>query len=138
MPISTYASPTSPVLPARIRDACYAQIYGNPSPRSLSSPTCSLMSVPAPTRTRPVPPRCTRILPPAPPPPDPSLPDDLRSYPLRIRSDICKATGRGRWMPKPELISCLHEVRSWAQGALRHRTRGGRGRRACESGHQGW
>ncbi|KAH9045129.1 FYVE zinc finger-domain-containing protein, partial [Lactarius pseudohatsudake] len=49
-PISTYASPTSPVLPARICDTCYAQIHGNPSPRSLSSPTCSSMSVPTPTR----------------------------------------------------------------------------------------
>ncbi|KAH8979795.1 hypothetical protein EDB86DRAFT_2983430, partial [Lactarius hatsudake] len=81
-PISTYASPTSPVLPARVCDACYAQIHGNPSPRSPSSPTCSSNTAA----------------------PDPSLPDDLRSYPLRIRSDICKATGGGRWMPKPSPI----------------------------------
>ncbi|KAH8981537.1 hypothetical protein EDB92DRAFT_1897243 [Lactarius akahatsu] len=59
---------------------------------------------PVPTRTRPAPPRRSRTLPLAPPPPDPSLPDDLRSYPLRIRSDICKATGGGRWMPKPSPI----------------------------------
>jgi hypothetical protein len=103
-PISTYASPTSPVLPARVCDACYAQIHGNPSPRSPSSPTCSSVSVPLPARRRPAPPRRSRTLPASPPPPDPSLPDDLRSYPLRIRSDICKATGGGRWMPKPSPI----------------------------------
>ncbi|KAH9040496.1 hypothetical protein EDB85DRAFT_2173782 [Lactarius pseudohatsudake] len=103
-PISTYASPTSPVLPARVCDACYAQIHGNPSPRSPSSPTCSSMSVPAPTRTRPAPPRRSRTLPLVAPLPDPSLPDDLRSYPLQICSNICKATGGGRWMPKPSPI----------------------------------
>ena len=62
------------------------------------------MSVPLPARTRPALPRRSSTLPPSPPPPDPSLPDDLRSYPLRIRSDICKATGGGRWTPKPSPI----------------------------------
>ncbi|KAF8261006.1 FYVE zinc finger-domain-containing protein [Lactarius quietus] len=103
-PISTYASPTSPVLPARVCDDCYAQIHGNPSPCSPSSPTCSTMSAPLPIRPRPGPPRRSRTLPTSPPPPDPSLPDDLRNYPLRIRSDICKATGGGRWTPKPSPI----------------------------------
>jgi hypothetical protein len=39
-----------------------------------------------------------------PPPPDPSRPDVLQKYPLRIRSDICKATGSGWWTPKPSPI----------------------------------
>src|SRR6202012_3142093 len=52
------------------------------------------------TRRRPAPSRRSRPLPALPPPPDPSLLDDLRSYPLRIRSDICKATGGDRWMHK--------------------------------------
>ncbi|KAH9977553.1 hypothetical protein BJV74DRAFT_780952 [Russula compacta] len=103
-PIATYASPTSPVLPARVCDACYAQIYGTPPPHSPSSSSSSSpISVSPPTSSRPSP-RRSRTLPVLPPPPDPSLPDDLRSYPLRIRSDICKATGGGRWMPKPPPI----------------------------------
>lgn len=104
-PIATYASPTSPVLPARVCDACYAQIHGTTpthSPSPSSSSTSSALSSTS-TTSRPPPPRRSRTLP-APPPPDPSLPDDLRNYPLRIRSDICKATGGGRWTPKPSPI----------------------------------
>ncbi|KAH9971194.1 hypothetical protein BGW80DRAFT_1460713 [Lactifluus volemus] len=70
------------------------------SPSSSSSPSLPL---PSSSHRRPVP-RRSRTLPQQPPPPDPSLPDDLRSYPLRIRSDICKATGGGRWTPKPSPI----------------------------------
>ncbi|KAI0286433.1 FYVE zinc finger-domain-containing protein [Russula brevipes] len=101
-PIAAYATPTSPVLPARVCDACYAQIHGLVPPQSPSSSSASSASASA--VSRPAPPRRSRTLPPAPPPPDPSLPDDLRSYPLRIRSDICKATGGGRWTPKPSPI----------------------------------
>ncbi|KAI0297511.1 FYVE zinc finger-domain-containing protein [Multifurca ochricompacta] len=103
--IAAFASPTSPVLPARVCDACYAQIHCTPISRphssSLSSSSASVTTLPS---SRPAAPRRSRTLPLAPPPPDPSLPDDLRSYPLRIRSDICKATGGGRWMPKPSPI----------------------------------
>ncbi|KAI9510708.1 FYVE zinc finger-domain-containing protein [Russula earlei] len=103
-PIATYASPASPVLPARVCDACYAQIHGTVPPHSPSpSLSPSPMSISEFTSSHPLP-RRSRTLPLAPPPPDPSLPDDLRSYPLRIRSDICKATGGGRWMPKPSPI----------------------------------
>lgn len=52
-PIYTYASPTSPILPAHVCDACCTQIHGNPSPRSLSSPTYSSMLVTLPARRRP-------------------------------------------------------------------------------------
>lgn len=106
-PIATYASPTSPVLPARVCDACYAQIHGTTpplSPSSSPSSSPSLASGSASTGCRRPAPRRSRTLPAAPPPPDPSLPDDLRNYPLRIRSDICKATGGGRWTPKPSPI----------------------------------
>lgn len=103
-PIATYASPTSPVLAARVCDACYSQIYGTTPTHSPSPSSSSCSSAPSSTTTsRPSAPRRSRTLPP-PPPPDPSLPDDLRNYPLRIRSDICKATGGGRWTPKPSPI----------------------------------
>ncbi|KAI9451217.1 FYVE zinc finger-domain-containing protein [Lactarius psammicola] len=74
-PISTYASPTSPVLPARVCDACYAQIHWQSFPTlavvshvflNVSTLTCSNKT-------------------------SPSTPF---SYPLRIR----------RWMPKPSPI----------------------------------
>lgn len=89
-------------------DACHAQIHGTTPPHSpsssTSSPPPSLASRSASAGSRPPTPRRSRTLPPAPPPPDPSLPDDLRNYPLRIRSDICKATGGGRWTPKPSPV----------------------------------
>ncbi|KAI0247864.1 FYVE zinc finger-domain-containing protein [Lactifluus subvellereus] len=103
-PIATYASPISPVLPARVCEACYAQIHGTPTPNSPSSSSPSSPSSSTPSLPRRPTPRRSRTHPLPPPPPDPSLPDDLRSYPLRIRSDICKATGGGRWIPKPSPI----------------------------------
>jgi len=104
-PIATYASPTSPVLPALMCDTCYAQIYGTTPSHSLSPSSSSSLSAASSTSTasRPSAPCRSRTLPLL-PLPDPSLPDDLRNYPLRIRSDICKATGGGRWTPKPSPI----------------------------------
>ncbi|TFY73208.1 hypothetical protein EWM64_g10804, partial [Hericium alpestre] len=36
-PLSLYASPSSPLLPARVCDACWDQIHGSPTPRSRAS-----------------------------------------------------------------------------------------------------
>ncbi|KAH9032172.1 FYVE-domain-containing protein, partial [Lactarius pseudohatsudake] len=103
-PISTYASPTSPVLPARVCDACYCPNSRQPLP-TLAVVSHMLLDVGARTNSHKTCPSTPfRTLPLVAPPPDPSLPDDLRSYPLRICSNICKATGGGRWMPKPSPI----------------------------------
>jgi hypothetical protein len=98
-----YASPTSPVLPARVCDACYA--HGT-TPSHSPLPSCSSSS-PAPSSTstssRPPAQRHSRTLP-APPPPDPSLPDAMTcgttlfgSGPIFARPD--------KLMPAPPLPS---------------------------------
>jgi hypothetical protein len=93
-----------PFFPCAFATRATTQIYGKPSPCPPSSPTSHLpLNVNAITGktclSTPFP-----HSPPSPPPPDPLLPNDLRSYPLRVRSDICKATDGGSRMLKPSPI----------------------------------
>ncbi|OSD05638.1 FYVE-domain-containing protein [Trametes coccinea BRFM310] len=152
VPIFVFNSPESPVVDARVCDACWDQIHGCKSPRSpviakLSSPIAlvrdaegsvasdsssvsssslntppegsplsALPSRPLPRRTHPTSPRIPAS------PLRPNTPvaqsivgaasgalisdselslGELDAYPLKRASSICKATGGGRWEPKP-------------------------------------
>ncbi|KAI0055670.1 FYVE/PHD zinc finger protein, partial [Artomyces pyxidatus] len=98
-PLAIYASPTVPLLPLRVCDACHDQIHGVPSYPRPQVP----VPLPAPPRP-PRPPRwCSPHRWPLPRPPsdDDGVPAGLLAYPLRRPSSICKRTGGGRWTPKP-------------------------------------
>ncbi|KAJ7671960.1 FYVE zinc finger-domain-containing protein, partial [Mycena rosella] len=130
-PLTVFEGPASPILTARVCDDCYDQIHGCRTPElpprlapvraasllSLSSPialfkprsastsaassppsddsVCSSPCVlPSPTvsaltRTRPASRRQRSY-------------GELDAYPLKRASLLCKATGGGRWEPKPE------------------------------------
>lgn len=129
-PISSFASPTSPVIDSRVCDDCYHLINGTKSSRisdrecsgSVSGPRPSDQSASAPaslSRKSPVRPPIRRAhtsspriqhsplrVTSSPPPSNAALLSDsdlgeLESYPLRHASAICKAKGGGRWEPKP-------------------------------------
>ncbi|CDO74793.1 hypothetical protein BN946_scf185001.g41 [Trametes cinnabarina] len=149
VPIFVFNSPESPVVDARVCDACWDQIHGCKSPRSpviskLSSPialvrdmqggvasdssSVSSSSLNTPPESSPLSAMASRPLPRRAHPASPRIPasplrpntpaivgaanaalisdselslGELDAYPLKRASSICKATGGGRWEPKP-------------------------------------
>ncbi|CAL1697289.1 unnamed protein product [Somion occarium] len=129
VPITDYESPNSSVVFARVCDDCYGQIHGRTRTpvieRSVtthltqeadsraSSPSRSPRSPSSPLRlstrrvhTSPrIPSSPLRSSPPSSVLGGSHVPDsdlgELSAYPLRYSSAICKATGGGRWEPKP-------------------------------------
>ncbi|KAI0049434.1 FYVE-domain-containing protein [Auriscalpium vulgare] len=105
--LATYASPAAPLAPARVCDACFALIHALPSPRP--KPIASA-SYPSPShapsrRSRPLarrsPSRTSASSHVDDNEDDADVSPDLRTYPLRRPSSVCKASGGGRWTPKP-------------------------------------
>ncbi|TDL15841.1 FYVE-domain-containing protein [Rickenella mellea] len=131
VPVETFASTRSPLEAARVCDECFDQIHGSRMTRSITKTpsTSSLKDAAssqslAPRRpvlrrsyTAPSSRRSSRNSSPekggasAPHTPISEEPHsvidfgELDTYPLRHHSSICKATGGGRWTPKP--------VRAW-------------------------
>ncbi|KAG6851228.1 hypothetical protein H0H87_001401 [Tephrocybe sp. NHM501043] len=100
MPLVSFASPAVPLASCHVSDNCWDQIHGVPHtpdiptlpspsfPRHKSPSLCSSSA----TRFRPhlsLPPALDRSY------------GELDAYPLRHPSVLCKATGGGRWQPKP-------------------------------------
>ncbi|KAA1475442.1 hypothetical protein DENSPDRAFT_883561 [Dentipellis sp. KUC8613] len=118
-----HASPTprsrTTRLPAFVEAAQAARAMPKPilkQPRSRGSSRSSSVSVITPPDGQsPATRRRVRTLAPCPPPapasedsdvPSPlPAPSELDAYPLRIRSDLCKRTGGGRWEPKKCVLS---------------------------------
>ena len=133
MPIASFASSQSPVVQARVCDDCYIQIHGlegvkdgsvyvNARRGSVPSSPCSPCTPSSSRSTRhgssSILPRQKRqrttsesqssdsaVLSIRSSSSNDSSLGDLSYYPLRVHSSVCKATGGGRWSPKP--------VRNW-------------------------
>ena len=125
--VTSYNSPESPVELSRVCDECYDQIHGTQysrsitlkqrsqslqwesdsassaasSPRTPATPLDGSAIAPAPVRRPLVRAQTSPRVPQLPPPPPAGVSNELAAYPLCHSSAICKATGGGRWEPKP-------------------------------------
>lgn len=128
--ITAFESSEAPVELARVCDECYDQIHGSACSRQLrmkqrasslqweADSNSTVSSTSSSPRTPPTPLDGSAIAPmPLPTrrplhrshtsprvptlPPPPAVSEELAAYPLCHASAICKATGGGRWEPKP-------------------------------------
>ncbi|KAJ7356628.1 FYVE zinc finger-domain-containing protein [Mycena albidolilacea] len=129
-PLTEFESPASPIIGARVCDDCFDQIHGLRSPDLVPrrpappSRTNSLLASPiaffrspsasAPSSAanphrrrsmrRPSSPHSLRGVPLAAKGEEERSYGELDAYPLRRASLLCKASGGGRWEPKPEAV----------------------------------